>query len=348
MADFASSVLVAGQALFNDKFNSGEWRMPDFAAVSVAKSGAIANPNLQELRTAESRAVNAYFPIRQAAINGTARAHDHTGAIGDSLAETITWNTFSEPFSISIKQADNNVLNFATMFASTQRNAVFNLMNRIDAAFVTSLIADKTQFAVDGGNMVFEGTTTDDGQLAAAEKDFYFQNVKAYLEQNLYLGNLTGIVDTFANVLAGKLAAQGPSNDENTQFQFAGYDNIVSTTRSILAVPATYSASGLFFETGLVGVVPWIPRVNRKPLNEEKAASFNGDWGSIPMPGMPGVDIAVHAYGTRADTSGGAGETQDLVIQYELSVDVGFVNAPLSTFRGASDSVVYSAGILVP
>ena len=104
---------------------------------------------------------------------------------------------------------------------------------------------------------------------------------------------MTGIVDSTGDVLAGKLAAQGGANDVNTQFQFAGYDSIVGSTRALLDVPTTFKASGLFFETGTVGVIPWVPKQNRKSLNPEAALSYNGDYGSFSVPELGTVGYSL-------------------------------------------------------
>jgi len=345
MANFSPSNLVAGQALFNEKFLKGEWRMPDTAAVKTSELGGIANPALNDLRTREDRTVNAYFPIRQAAVNQTARAHNHTGARGDSLAEAISWTTLAEDFSISIKQADNNVFSFEEMYAASLKNAVFNLMDRIDAYFVTQLLADKTQYNAGGGNGTFDGTAND-YQLANSYKANWFQNVKAMMEFNLYRGNLIGILDSPAYVLAQDKAAQGDNNGVNTAFQFMGFEALVPTTRTLLDITNTYTESGLFFEPGLVASLPWIPVQNRKAMNPVLATSYNGDYGSFTVPEFPGVDFAIHSYAERADGSASNGYTQDVVIQVEISVDWGYVSAPLSTFRGSSESPVFSSGVL--
>lgn len=341
MANFTPSALVAGQAIFNEKFLSGEWRMPDTAAVKTSELGGIANPALNDLRTREDRTVNAYFPIRQAAIGGTARAHNHTGARGDSAKEEISWTTLSEPFSISIKQADNNVFSFEEMYASSLKNAVFNLMNRIDAYFVTQLIADKTQVNAGGGNGTFDATA-DDYQVSNTDQANWFQNVKAMMEHNLYRGNLIGVLDSSAYVLAQDKAAQGANNGVNTAFQFMGYESLVATTRTLLST-TTYTESGLFFEPGLVASLPWIPVQNRKSLDPVLATTFNGDYGSFQVPEFPGVDFAIHSYAAKADNSSAGGYTQDLTIYVEISVDWGYVSAPISV---TNESPVFSSGVL--
>lgn len=348
MANFTPSQLVAGQAKFNEKFTSGEWRAPDSAALTTAVKGNVANPMLADLRLDESRSVNAYFPIRQAATNGTARAHNHAGARGDSLAEAISWGIFSEPFSISIKQANSNVFNFAEMYAASLRNATFNLINRLDAWFVAQLLAAKTNINVGGGNGTFvtgAGATQYDYTLAQTEKDYFFENIVAMMQQNLFNGGLTAIVDSRANVLARKVGNQGSGNNENQQYQLMGYDGIAQSTRTLLATPTPYTESAVVFESGLVGAIPWIPMENRKGLDPVLATSYNGDYGSFSIPDL-GVDFAIHSYGARADNSALNGQTQDVTINVEVSVDFGFVPAPVSTFRGANDSVIFTAGVL--
>jgi hypothetical protein len=342
MSYFVPSALVAGQAKFTEKYSSGEWRLPDVAAFNVAQKSGVANPSLVELRTREDRSVYAYMPVRQAAIGGTARAHDHTGARGDSIQETITWSTFSEPFSISLKQADNNVIAWAEMYASTLQNAVFNLMTRANTWFAAALVAGKTQVNVGGGNGTFNATD-DIYEVPLSEINYFFQNARRTLNQNLYKGMLMGIVDDTAATLGERLQAQGSANATNFGFQFAGMD-IVPTTATLLGTG--YSGSGLFWENGLVAVIPWIPKQNRKPLDGNKVTDYVGDYGSFTVPQLPGIPFAIHAYGARANASAAGGYTQDVVIEFEVSFDLGFVAAPLGTFRGSDDEVIYGIGQL--
>jgi hypothetical protein len=342
MAYFVPSALLAGQAQFNERFQRGEWRLPDSAALAVAAKAEIANPSLAEVRTREDRTVYAYFPIRQSATNGSARAAAHTGARGDSLSKTLSWTTYSEPFSISIKQADNNVFSFVQMYAATLQNALINLIARLDAALVAALVADKTQYNAGGGNGSVN-STDDIYEVPSAEANYFFQNAKQTLWFNLFRGQIMGIVDDKAFGLMQRLAAQGSANATNFGFQFAGMD-IVGTTRTVLGTG--YNGSGVFFENGLVAVAPWIPKQNRKPLDPEKAMTYIGDYGQISVPQFPGVNFAIHAYAAREDNGSYGGYTQDVTLQFEVSLDLAYQSAPLSTIRGASDSVVYGVGQL--
>jgi hypothetical protein len=338
MANMIPSLLVDGQSLFNEKLRSAEWRTPNSAALMVGSSGSQVNPEFNMLREREDRAVKAYFPIRQAAGGGTGREALHSGAKPDSLAEDITWSTFSEKFSISIETGNNNVIGGEMQYASGLKNAIFNIIKRADDWFVAALVADKTQVADSHGFGVFDVGVTNDYQLALAEEDLMFENIEAYLNGNEYTGGITGILDSKAKVLANKISNQGESNSLNTQFTVEGYDTLVATNKQILAAKR---ASGIFFETGLVGVINWIPKKNRKAIDAGQIMNNVGDFGSIYVDEL-GMDFAISAYATRADDSGGNGGAQDVVIQFEVSVDLGYVSAPLST---ATASPVFSAAL---
>jgi hypothetical protein len=143
--------------------------------------------------------------------------------------------------------------------------------------------------------------------------------------------------------LRNRLANQGGGNQNNTLFQFTGYDAIESSSKTILAVPGTYLASGIFFETGLVGVVPWIPQLNRKALDPNKIMNTVGDFGMFMLPEY-NIPVAVSAYATRGDSSAVGGSVQDVKIQYELSIDLGFSFAPVSVLNG---SPIFTSGVLL-
>jgi len=339
MANFLPSALVAGQAVFNDAFQKGEWRLPDSAAIRMVKKAGIASPALNELRTREDRSVNAYMPIRQAAIGGTARAHNHTGAKGDSQATAVSWTTLSEPFSISKKQADNNVLTWAQMYASSLQNAIYNIIDRADAWFVAAAVAAKTGYSAGGGKGNFN-TTDDVYEVPAAEANYFFQNGRQCLRYNRYNGPLMVIADDHAATSAERLTAQGSANATNYGFQFGNME-ILPTTRSILG--SAYNGSALMFETGLVAVLPWIPKQNRKPLNPTKVEDAIGDYGQISVPEL-GFNIGIHAYSARVDDSSVGGYTQDVRHYFEASIDLGFTKSELSSYRDANDEVIYAIG----
>ena len=344
MANAASSVLVAGQSKFNENMLSAEWKLPESAAIRVANNGEIANPALRQIRTSALRAVTAKFPIRQTATGGTVRAATHTGSNPDTATETITWNKFVEDFSIGLTLADVNLYEFAELYAAAKRNAILNLITRVDASFVTSLLADEATANAGGGNGAFNATT-DEFEIPNGQGDNFFGEVKAMMNNNLYRGQLIGIVDSKAAVLADKLARDGQGNASNTAAQLLGYSAIVPTSRTLLSA-VTYDGSGVFFQSGLVAVNFWVPPKNRQVINAQQAMKDSiGDFGQFTVPDFPGATFAHSIYAARSDQSGSGGDEQDILIHEEISLEMAYVSAPVSAFH-TETSPVFTAGLL--
>lgn len=352
MANFTPSNLVAGQALFNQKYLSGEWRLPDTAVLASMFAGAKANPFLADLRTREDRTVSAYLPIRRSKGSATARAYNHTGDRGDSASASLTWSTIAETFSISLKQNDNNVIPFEQNYAAQLQGCVNNVLERHESAILALLIADRTQ--VNKGNIQGSWNSTDYVmEVNKAAEDRFFQNVQTSMKNNLYRNNLMVIADSLSYINAEYLAAQGSQNGTNLGYQFNGM-NIAMTTNTI---DADYEGAALAFPMDMAGIVPWIPKQNRKSLDPSKAMSYVGDFGSVQVPVLDDkgniaytLDLAIHSYAQRADASSENGSAQDVEIEVEVSLDLAYVSAQLSSFRatgtwaGKTDSVVYQFG----
>jgi len=350
MANFTPSNLVKGQAIFNSKYLSGEWRVPDTAALSVAYQGAKANPLLAELRKREDRLVSAYLPIRKTKSVATERLFNHTGTRGDSLEVPVTWETSIDTFSISLKQNDNNVISFDENWAAQMQNSVFNVLSDADTKFIANLTADRTQQNVGGTIGAFDGV---DFVLEnpLANEQYFFQEIRANMNQNLYKGQLLAIADSIAAIKAARNIQQGQGNATNLGWQFENMTIAQSTSSILSGLTDTYAGAALAFPMDLAGIVPWIPMQNRKPLDPVAMMSVNGDFGSIQVPVLDNngntaytLDLAVHAYAEKADTSAVNGSKQDVLIQVEVSLDTAYISAPLSDFRGANDSVVYGFG----
>jgi len=354
MANFTPSNLVAGQALFAENYRSAEWRLPDTAILASMFTGAKANPGLASLREREDRTVSAYLPIRRAAGSATARAHNHTGARGDSKAVSLTWNTIAETFSVSIKQNDNNVIPFELNYASQLRGAIDNILERQEAALLALLIADRTQ--INKGRVQGAWNAVDNVmEIDAASESKFFQNVRSSMKNNLYRNNIMVVADSLAWMNAEFGAAQGPANGTNLGFQFNG----LTLSQTTSDIDTDYSGAALAWSMDAAGIVPWIPKQNRKALNASDAMSFVGDYGSVSVPVLDDkgnvaytLDFAIHAYAQRADTSASNGNVQDVEMEVEVSLDIAYVAAPLSdlratgSFAGKTDSVIYQFGQL--
>ena len=345
MANASGSVLVAGQSKFNERMLGAEWKLPESAAIKAASLAEMANPSFSTMRTSASRAITAKFPIRQAAGGAVVRVASHSGSNPDTNSETITWNKFVEDFSISLTLADNNLYTWMELYAAAKRNAILNLIDRIDASLVASLLADESTANAGGGNGAFDAIS-DEFQVAAAYGDNFFGEIKAMMRGNLYNGQIVGLVDSQGAVLADKLGRDGSGNASNTQAQLMGYSSILPTSRTLLST-GTYQGSGLFYQNGLVGVNFWVPEKNRKTINAEAAMKSSvGDFGQFTVPEYPGITFANSIYAGRSDQSGSGGNEQDVLIHEEISLEMAYVSAPVSAFH-TETSPVFTAGLLL-
>jgi hypothetical protein len=344
MANYASSVLKTGQAIFTNDFTmKGEWRKPEWWILERVMKGGIASPNLAPLRTGESRLTEAYLPIRQGEGSSTGITINHTGGPGDSQAEAITYSGFlREDFSVSLKRPDSNVFDYAEIFATTLRDKIWNLLSRSKAALVASLIADRTQVNAGGANGVFDGTDFV-YEIAQANKDYFYEEIRAMMQKNEYHTNSMVLMDSKAQVLANQLGAQGPSNDTNLSWQLAGMELIPTNETLLGGLTDTYVGATLAMPLDGVAYIPWIPQANRaQTLDSMRPERTGGDFGHIMIPEI-GVPIGVHAFEKQADTSASGGSAQDRVLQVQVYIDWAYISSPLST---ANASVIHGVGLL--
>ena len=354
MANLTDTNLLSAIALVTEKYQSSEWRMPDTAALSTAYIGEKTNPSLSEMRKREDRATYYDFPIRKEDEGETDRTALHTGGRTDSTRTQLTWESFVDTFSISMKQLDNNTISFEDAFAKGIKNCVINNLKKADIWFIAQLIADKTQINV-GGIRGTWNSTDYNMILTADQKDYWKEQIEANMGNNEYMTELLIIADSLAHADMTRSLNQGAGNSVNLGYQFGGGE-IVKTSRQILS---GYDGSAIAFPMEQVGIFQWIPKQNRKSLSLEKATSSEvGDFGQIQVPIADDkgnvkytIDAAMSMYANRADTSGSNGNEQDVLYQIEVSWDMAYMSAPLSTIRatgdfaGKTDSVIYTYGL---
>jgi len=358
MAQLTPTNLLLGFSKVSEKFQQPEFRMPNTAALSTAYLGEkLMNP-MSSLRTREDRATWYDFMISKADESKTERLYNHSGASMDSLRRQITWGSVVDTFSISEKQCDNNSMEFSDVFAKGVLNSIQKNMVKFDNAFLALLKADVTQ--INSGGLGDRGTfnTTDNiMELEQAQKDYWATMIEANFNANDYNDQIIVLGDQLAFIDMVKAANQGVANSTNLAYQFGN----VSLVKTNKAVYSGYDGSAIAFPADLVGLFTWIPKQNRKPLDENAAMKdYNGSKGQISVPiydAKGGVaftlDAAISAYTLRADTSSLNGNKQDLLTQVEISWDYAYLAAPLSTaratgaFAGKTDSVVYSYGLKV-
>lgn len=337
MANYAASVLEEAKLILAERFAAPEKRVKSPNVLGAfQKNTEIAIPNVGALRTAAARAEKGYFFNRSKRSNTSARSHNHTGTVGDSTEVAFSWATYADKFQTSLKRSENNLFENAQLLANEIENALKNIYESADAAALAYLGTNKTTVNVATKNGVFDATP-DVFEIATANIARFIQHAKSMMRQNYHTGVGELILDPVLFLEAEHYLQQGAANGTNLAYQIAG----VNLWEAITLSDANYpKGAGYIIPEGTIGVVDWIPNKNRMGWGDYE--SYNGGYGTITDP-RTGMTMALHGYSQRADTSSAGGEVQDVTTEWEISVDLSFNKAPLTT---AGETTIFEIGII--
>mgnify|MGYP006282444543 CR=1 FL=1 len=295
------------------------------------------NGRAEEYRKREDRTVYGYYMKRRTAAVGSSRTATHTGLTEDSAQVTLSWITYQRTFSISLKQFDTNVFSYQDGFVQGIKNAILDIHAQIESDTIANLITYKNQVVSSNtpfgtGSRCTFNTTNNSWEVQAADAKQFYQLAKTTMKYNKYnQDRFDIIVDGNKMVDSQFYASQGTGNYQNTAFQFAGMNPVFSPNLS----DSNYvNGTSLVMPEASFALIPWIPKQNR--MGHGDYNSYLGGYGSMQDPFGLGLQYAVHGYTSRTDTSSTNGVAQDDLLQIEISVDVAFVTAPLSTSNAST------------
>lgn len=340
MANYVSANLVKAQAILQQNFAKSELRYRDPVLFKeFAKSSEIMFPSHKEWRTSEKRTGEANYFLRSSRTLGTGgRIHNHTGVKGDSGILTPAWTTYDDTFFYSLKQADSSVFSKEQEVANEFGNVVSNFAENLEAAAANYLFANRSGV----NNYTRQGAfnaTNDAFEIATADIDRAVQITKTAMASNKYKGvPLVVVCDSLIYDIFEKQANQGTGNSTNLSFQYSGVTFIQSFEMDALAASLLYT-SGFWCAVpmGTIGVLDWTPKQNRAGVNTKE-----NKYGTLINP-IDGLTYALHEYEERFDGSASNAETQDVKTEVEVSIDLSFEHAPLST---ASETTIQAFAIV--
>ena len=331
MANYVPADLVKAQLRITSEAEQ-RFRTPALFKKFLETSNSFV-PGFEAARTSERRAVETYYKLRTSRSLGTGgRTHNHTGANGDAGVLALSWTTYDDKFSQTLKQGDSNVFKHQEQFENELLNVVANFSNGLETASTTYLFTNRSGVNVatfDGTfnatQDVFEIPITD---TAEGWNKRAVQITKMVMDVNKYQGvNFVVACDPLAYSKFEFLKNQGTGNAQNTAFQFNDMTFIncpeLYTLAGGLAAPYT-DGFWCVVPEGMVAALPWIPIQNRQGRSTKENM-----YGTILNP-VDSLNYAIHSYETRADGSGIGGEKQDVVTQYQISVDIALHHAPIS------------------
>ncbi len=344
MANFADAVWGAAQYKLNDLMNMPEYkRKPSAALMMFLKNTEFLVPasereRLWDQKPSDSSTVNVYTIDKSASSAVTTRAYDHTGSNGDADETALTYVTRGQTWKYSLKQADKHVFTLGEMLAKQILSHTIELHSVIETYLTAWLNTNKSQVvnsltpvggSWDASNYVFD-VGNDDANV-------YFQRLRGFMRQQYYGGVQNFLHDEYATQSAEFLIQQGQGNDTNLQWQMAGLDGFGSQE---ITPDANYSSQGYIMPVGTVGMLQWLPTLNRQGFGD--TFQNGGKYRTIADPLGSGLTFAVHEYATGADTNATYGEKQDIDVQVEMTVDFAALKAPMST---SNASPIFKVGL---
>lgn len=278
---------------------------------------------------------------KQSISTGSARAYNHTGSVNDSTRITATFTTYTADFTYSIKSAGRTIWDQAEIVSKQTISAVIALHEAIETALLASLNTNKSQVVNsltprsgtwDATNYIF--------QVLNADYDLWMQRVRGFMREQYYRGvGMEAVLDETLWQKGEYMVQQGAGNASNLAWQQSGIDAGMSPTQE-LTLDSGYVGMGYVMPAGGIGVLPWIPKQNKEGFGD--IGNIGGVYASIPDPLGSGLTFAVHEYYAGADNESAAGESQDVNVHVEISVDLAPIYALMST---ANASPVYKFGV---
>lgn len=328
MANYAASLKQKAQLRLNEMMQQPEFRYKSNPALMLAlKNSGITLPAYNDYlngKSSDQRDVETLMLIRTAVAVGSARAADHSGALGDSMNTALTWATFSRVFKYTLKQEDRNQFNATEIFAKQLYNSFIDINNAIGTAAQTFLSTNKNQVPVTGVKGATWDATAKAYVIDAVDQERYIQKIKSIMRQDYFNGNYDVVADSLKYQDLEHYAAQGAGNETNYGYQYSGL-NIAESTE--MDVPDGYNGGAYIMPVGTFAALPWIPKKNVEGWGSYTSAL--GGFGTIADP-ISGLTMAFHQYAERADNDEVGSETQDVNFQCEVSIDLGFTTAPIS------------------
>lgn len=339
MANYTPTNLVKAQAKLMGMFAKGELRFRDPAThKEILRNSAIMFPDFSALRTREDRTVEAAYALRSSRSLGSARAHNHSGNKGDSAVLTPSWATKTDKFSLSLKQGDSNIFSNEEMMMAEIQNLIGNFANGLETSAVNFVFASRSGVNVATAEGSFNAANDTFEIAEAFNGGRAMQITKSAMVANKWTGALTIFCDEISYNKFQFQAAQGATNATNTSFQFTGVKFVYSVELTALAASLGYTKGfWVAAEDGTFGLLPWIPKQNREG-RETKVNMYS----SFLNP-VDGLTLAVHSYEATGDQSAANGQTQDVLTQFEFSIDIADEYAPLSV---ANETPLQAFGLI--
>lgn len=337
MANYAASLKAKIQALYEQKFQKNELRTGRKPISILALQNApllVGEAELMRIRESERRAIEVSYISNPTFTTTAARVALHTGPVGDSAVDALSWVTVAKAFSMVDSMNDDNMISEPEALMVQFQKAVDSIMSAIETAGATFLQANNTGVNVNNNQLGTFNGTSDAFEIALANVNNFFWAGRDNMQQNNYSPLYDVILDNYLYSLAANLSNQGDGNATNYGYQFDEFRFGLSNELTV----GTNKGVSFWMPQGAFGLLTWIPKSN-------KIKRGLGEWDYLTTfrdPRYP-IDFALSIRKYRSDESANSANVQSYRTQFELSVDYCFKKAPLTT---VGETVIHKVSLL--
>jgi len=243
------------------EYQDNETRLSRYGALEAyveQTPGLVPASTLAAIKEATTQVTSIDVFQREATGSGTARKCSGTGT-GTTVNIPLVYTTIAEEFQLSFLDHAGNRTKYKEAFNHMFNERMKSIWTRLDTAIVTHLEANKVLAANNNGTIITQ--VGDAGQVAAADKDQFFNKIKAEMEQNDHYSGIINIASTTQRELIRFDSAQGGANATNLQFQMGDFQH--KTTNRITNGAGVQSTSYMV-APGTVGIIPWTNALARE------------------------------------------------------------------------------------
>lgn len=327
MANYVDSNLEAAVARFVGTFDGGMERNPftEYFTKLIEASDFLF-PDAQAIRDSAKRDVKAKIAKTIIATADGTRSCTMSGAYGDSVTSTLNWTTSGLTGQVSMKQHQDNAIGLQEAIAKRIADLRRSCLTKMETDAQTWFAASRSTSNAGTSYGTFNATNdVFEIAVALATTPGFLNIASQMMIENRYKGANEIIVNGYTYPQLKLQAAQGTQNATNSAFQFENWQ----VTNGVGYTDANYpNWFGYCFQTGLVGVLNWLPKDYREPL---PGMSTDGNVGlkqSFADPEIPGLTWAMKTKVACVDTSASNGGDDDEVLYIQLSTTYSFNYAP--------------------
>lgn len=267
--------------------------------------------NLNALKKSDEQPTNAILFNRNYVASGTAKEAAHAAAgYADTFEKAVSYIKKQQKFKVSYKQADNNQFSYQEILNHNIKNALLNIYEDMSAYLVAWLDTNRSQVGVDS-LIAFDDVTNDQFDVLTADANNFFEYTKAAMRKNKYRAMFDMVGDQLNAAEFRRIGAQGSANATNLSYTIPGINYVEEEQ-------IANSTNGLAYvwQSGMVGMTNWNEPLNRRGHGEP--GDNEGMFTTFVDP-IFGMTLDLHVKSSIADTSGSAGNVQDVVDEYELT-----------------------------